>query len=278
MNLSESAQEFYAVFDNCDASSLHEASKSFAKFHGYSYSKNKLCIDNTSQTVMKNMLAKTQNTPDDELDIMRKKRQTALEEFVYIYGGYIAWELKKRWEKAGYREINEQNEFISLGAEQVLNCIIKKLEKDGYKEGTFSHLVNKSIKFKMSDVGKRYKNWSQKEHNTPCISFEEAKDIVGGIIEIADDSDVNDFDSDFDFDEKKLHKVGIENFLKKVRVTKNHEDDFEMLCRLRANKEKAEDIARDMGLSVATVYNRVKDFAAAAWIQYKKYLKEMEKC
>lgn len=271
MPLSDSAKEFYAIFDICDARSLHEASKSYAKFHNYTWSQNKLCIDKTSQTVMRDMLAKTQNTPDD--DIMREKRRTALEEFVYIYGGYIAWELKKRWEKKGYHEIKEKDEFIALAAEQVLNSIIRKLEKEGYKKGTFSHLVHCAIKFKASDVGEKYEVWRKKEHNMSHISFEEAKEIIGGVIDIADDHDSNDFD----FDEKKLHNVGIVNFLKKNRVTKNHEDDCEMLFRLRVNNEKAEDIARDMNLSVSSVYRRVDDFADAAWEQYKKYRKEMEK-
>ena len=270
MNLTESAKEFYAVFDICDASSLHEASKSYAKFHGYSC-RNTLCIDKTSQTVMRDMLAKTQNTPDD--DSMREKRRTALEEFVYIYGGYIAWELKKRWEQKGYREIKEKDEFIALAAEQVLNSIIRKLEKEGHKKGTFSHLVHYAIKLKAIDVGKRYEVWRKKEHNMLYVSFDEAEEIIGGVIDIADDYDSNDFD----FDEKRLHNVGIENFLKMVRVTKNHEDDFEMLLRLRVKKEKPEDIAKDMDLSVASVHRRVKDFADAAWEQYKKYLREMEK-
>ena len=271
MPLSDSAKEFYAVFNICDASNLHEASKSYAKFHNYTWSHNKLCIDKTSQTVMRDMLAKTQNTPDD--DIMRKKRRTALEEFVFIYGGYIAWELKKRWEKKGYREIKEKDEFISLAAQQVLNSIIRKLEKEGYKKGTFSHLVHRAIKLKAIDVGEKYEVWRKKEHNMSYISFEEAEEIIGGVIDIADDHDSNDFD----FDEKKLHNVGIVNFLKKTRVTKNHEDDCEMLFRLRVNNEKAEDIAKDMNLSVSSVHRRVNDFADAAWEQYKKYLRKMEK-
>ena len=271
MNLSESAKKFYEIFDVCDARSLHEASKSYAKFHNYTWSQNKLCIDKTSQTVMNDMLARTQNTPDD--DMMREKRRTALEEFVYIYGGYIAWEIKKRWKQKGYREIKEEDEFIALAAEQVLSGIIRKLEKEGYKKGTFSHLVHRAIKLKMIDVGGKYEVWRKKEHNMSYISFDEAKEIIGGVIDIADDHDSDDFD----FDEKRLHSAGIMNFLKKVRVTKYHEDDFEMLLRLRVNKEKAEDIARDMNLSVSSVYRRVDEFAAAAWEQYKKYLREMEK-
>ena len=196
MNLSDSAKEFYAVFDACDARSLHEASKSYAKFHNYTWSQNKLCIDKTSQTVMNDMLARTQNTPDD--DLMREKRQTALEEFVYIYGGYIAWEIKKRWKQKGYREIKEEDEFIALAAEQVLSGIIRKLEKEGYKKGTFSHLVHRAIKLKMIDVGGKYEVWRKKEHNMSYISFDEAKEIIGGVIDIADDHDSDDFD----FDEK----------------------------------------------------------------------------
>ena len=267
----DSAEKFFAVFNECDARSLYEAAKHYAKFHKNYLSENVVDIDKTSLTMMEKIFAQTKLTPEEEINDMRKKREEAIEHFCYIYGGYIAWKLKLDWERNKFFDIVEKSTFISLATEQVVAALIRKLKKDGYKKGTFSHLVNRSIKNKAKDVADKYARW--KKHNSH-ISFENAEEIIGGVIDIVDD---NGSDSEFeiDFDEKEFEAAAILQILKQVK-TKNSADDYNMFILYRVKNYKLEDIAKKFDISISTASRRITDFANAAKELYTQYLNDME--
>ena len=266
------AEEVFAVFDGCDASSLYEAAKYFAKFHENYLNGSLVNIDKTSHTMMEKMFAKTQFTPDEQIDDMRKKREDAIVHFCYIYGGYIAWKLKCDWDKKGFLDIVEKSEYISLAAEQVVASLIRKLIKDGYREGKFSHLVNKAIKRKSMDVADKYSTWKKHNHN---ISFEKAEEILGGVIELIDDNE-SDSSCDSDVAEKELETAGMLQILKKVK-TKNSADDYNMFILYCFKKQKLGDIAKQFNLSIATVSRRINDFTEAGKKLYRQYKNDMER-
>ena len=227
-------------------------------------------IDKTSQTMMEKILAQTKFTPEEQIDDMRKKREDAIEHFCYIYGGYIAWKLQIDWKKRGFQDIIEKNQYISLAAEQVVAALIRKLQKDGYQKGKFSHLVHRSIKNKSKDVAEKYATWKK---NNPNISFDNAEDIIGGEIDIIYDPDVDIFE--FDVNEKELEAAGILQILKKVK-TRNSADDYNMFILNRIENQKLTDIAKQFDISVATASRRINNFADAALKLYKQYQKDME--
>lgn len=268
--LIDSCEKFFEVFNECDAKSLYEASRQYAEFHKNYLNGKMVDIDKTSQTMMEKILAQTKFTPEEQIDDMRKKREDAIEHFCYIYGGYIAWKLQIDWKKRGFQDIIEKNQYISLAAEQVVAALIRKLQKDGYQKGKFSHLVHRSIKNKGKDVAEKYDTWKK---NNPNISFDNAEDIIGGEIDIIYDPDVDIFE--FDVNEKELEAAGILQILKKVK-TKNSADDYNMFVLNRIENQKLTDIAEQFDISVATASRRINDFADAALKLYKQYQKDME--
>ena len=270
--LIDSAEQFFKVFESCDVQSLYAASRQYAKFHKNYTDGDGVFIDKTSQTMMEKILAQTHSTPQDQVADMRKDREVAIKHFCYIYGGYIAWKLNRDWIKSGFSDIVEKSEFLSLATEQVVAALIRKLQKDGYQEGKFSHLVHRSIKNKSSDVAKKYASWKK---NNNYISFENAKDIIGGEIDLIDDNGAEK-EAVFDVDEKELEAAGILQILKKVK-TKNSADDYNMFILHRVEKQELKDIARLFDLSIPTVSRRINDFADAAIKLYSQYQKDMEK-
>ena len=270
--LIDSAEEFFKICDKSDVRSLYEASRQYAKFHQNYTDGDGVFIDKTSQTMMEKILAQTHSTPQDQVADMRKKREEAIKHFCYIYGGYIAWKLNRDWIKSGFFDIVEKNEFLSLATEQVVRALIRKLQKDGYQEGKFSHLVHRSIKNKSRDVADKYSTW-KKHHN--YISFDNAEDIIGGEIDIIDDNGTGR-EADFDIDEKELESAGILQILKKVK-TKNSADDYNMFILHRVEKQELKDIARLFDLSISTVSRRINDFTDAAIKLYRQYQEDMEK-
>lgn len=267
----ESVKEFYAVLKECDTASLYEAAKAFAKNHrSYSVDDNRLSIDKTSQTVMENMLAKTELTPENEAASMRAQRKTAIWEFCCIYGGYIAYKLQLDCQKKGYSDLAVKDEYIAIGVEQLLAGIIRTLEKNGYKQGTFSHLVNKAIKRKCSDISERYVNWKKKNY-VSVISFENAEAILGGVIELADENGIEYFDDD----EKSLEVAGVFQLLEKVK-TENSADDRNMFILYRIQRHKLADIAAKFEISIATASRRINKFADAAIKLYRQSKKNIE--
>lgn len=269
--LIDSCEKFFEVFNECDAKSLYEASRQYAEFHKNYLNGKMVDIDKTSQTMMEKILAQTKFTPEEQIDDMRKKREDAIEHFCYIYGGYIAWKLQIDWKKRGFPDIIEKDQYISLAAEQVVAALIRKLQKDGYQKGKFSHLVHQAIKNKSKDVAEKYATWKK---NNPNISFDNAEDIIGGVIDIIDDNNSNG-QTDFDIDEKALELSGILQILKKVK-TKNSTDDYNMFVLNRIENQKLADIAKQFDISVATASRRINDFADAALKLYKQYQKDME--
>ena len=179
--------------------------------------------------------------------------------------------MKLDWEKNKFFDIVEKSTFISLATEQVVAALIRKLKKDGYKKGTFSHLVNRSIKNKARDVADKYARW--KKHNSH-ISFENAEEIIGGVIDIVDD---NGSDSDFedDFNEKEFEAAAILQILKKVK-TKNPADDYNMFILHRVKKHNLAEIAEQFDISLSTASRRINDFGDAAKKLYRQYLNDME--
>ena len=265
----DSAEKFFSAFES-SAESLYEAAKHFAAFHENYRSGKLVSIDKTSQTIMEKMQAQTKLTPEDQVDDMRKKREEAIEHFCYIYGGYIAWKLKAHWEASQFGDIVEKDNFISLAAEQVVASLIRSIQKNGYKKGTFSHLVHRAIKNKTKDVAEKYATLKKKNL---YISFDNAKDIIGGVIDIVDDKRADDFE--FDVDEKELDYAGILQILKQVK-TKNSADDYNMFILHRVKKYNLEDIAEQFDISIPTASRRINDFADAALKLYKQYQKDME--
>ena len=265
----DSAEKFFSMFES-SAESLYEAAKHYAAFHENYRSGKLVSIDKTSQTIMEKMQAQTKLTPEDQVDGMRKKREEAIEHFCCIYGGYIAWKLKSDWEKKGFLDIVEKDDFISLAAEQVVASLIRSIQRNGYKKGTFSHLVHRSIKNKTKDVAEKYATWTKKH---PNISFENAEDIIGGVIDIVDDNGADNFE--FDVDEKELEAAGILQILKQVK-TKNSADDYNMFILHRVKKHNLAEIAEQFDISLSTASRRINDFTEAAFKLYKQYQKDME--
>lgn len=265
----DSAGKFFSAFES-SAESLYEAAKHFAAFHENYRRGKSVSIDKTSQTIMEQMQAKTQFTPEDQVDDMRKKREKAIEHFCYIYGGYIAWKLKAHWEASRLGDIVEKDNFISLAAEQVVRSLIRSIQKNGYKKGQFSHLVHCAIKNKAKDVAEKYATWTKKNL---YISFDNAEDIIGGVLEIVDDNGADNFD--FDVDEKELEAAGILQILKKVK-TKNSVDDYNMFILHHVKKHNLADIAEQYEISLSTASRRINDFTEAALKLYKQYQKDME--
>lgn len=267
-----SSEEFFNVLENCDTESLYAASHSFAASHkSYSSGGNGFSIDKTSRTVMGDMLAKTGDTPADQIDDMRSRREKAIEDFCYIYGGYIAYNLRKKLHRMGYKNIPLEDKYISTATGQVLNSIIRNLNRYGYKEGTFSHLVHQSIKNKAIDVKKLYIN--RKKKNPQEISFENAQEILGGKLEV--DGYNGTCEPETDFDERKLEVSGIMQLLKSVK-TKNSADDYNMFILNRIYKHKLQDVAEKFDISIATASRRINDFAVAAITMYNQKKREME--
>ena len=265
----DSAENFFSMFES-SAESLYEAAKHYVAFHENYRSGKLVSIDKTSQTIMEKMQAQTKLTPEDQVDDMRKKREEAIEHFCCIYGGYIAWKLKAHWEASHFGDIVEKDNFISLAAEQVVASLIRSIQKNGYKKGTFSHLVHRAIKNKTKDIAEKYATWKT---NNPLGSFDNAEDIIGGVIDIVDDKRADDFE--FDVDEKELDYAGILQILKKVK-TKNSADDYNMFILHRVKKHNLADIAEKFDISIPTASRRINDFADAALKLYKQYQKDME--
>jgi DNA-directed RNA polymerase specialized sigma24 family protein len=265
----DSAEKFFSSFEST-AESLYEAAKHFAAFHENYRSGKLVSIDKTSQTIMEQMQAQTQFTPEDQVDDMRKKREKAIEHFCYIYGGYIARKLKAHWEASRLGDIVEKDNFISLAAEQVVASLIRSIQKNGYKKGQFSHLVHCAIKNKAKDVAEKYATWTKKNL---YISFDNAEDIIGGVIDIVDDNGADNFD--FDVDEKELDSAGIFQILKQVK-TKNSADDYNMFILHRVKKYPLAEIAEKFNISASTASRRINDFAEAALKLFRQYQREME--
>lgn len=265
----DSAEKFFTVFES-SAESLYEAAKQFAKFHENYRNGNNVSIDKTSQTIMEQIQAQTQFTPEDQVDDMRKKREKAIEHFCYIYGGYIAWKLKAHWERSHFLDIVEKDKFISLATEQVVASLVRSIQKNGYKAGKFSHLVHLAIKNKAKDVAEKYETWKK---NNPLISFNNTEEILGGVIDIVDDNGEDNID--FDVDEKELDSAGIFQILKQVK-TKNSADDYNMFILHRVEKQNLKDIAERFDISTATASRRINDFADEAIKLYKQKQKDME--
>ena len=268
----ESAAELYAILSKCGAEGLYEEAKNCSKKYKHYFDGEYVSIDQTSETAMHDLLQKTVDTPETELDSMREKRKRAFEDLCYIYGGYIAWTLKYKWEKSGFCNIAEKEEYISLATGQLMENIMKTLERDGYKKGTFSHLVRLSISRKFRDLGKKYD--TVKRRNSGNIPIETGGEIIGGAIGVIDENDQDVFN--FDESDRELTAIGILNMLAKVK-TKNSKDDHEMFVRLRIKGHSVEDIASDMGLSQGTVYRRVKNFTTAAIKLFHQYMADLEK-
>lgn len=256
------------VFQTADAASLYEATKFFAKMHGCPA--NQEYIGVTSQTIMRDMLAQTQNTPPEDLQDMRSRREKAIEEFLYIYGGYIAYHLQKNWEKDGLQEIAVKKELLYIATKQILFSLRRNLLEKGYKKGTFSHLIHMAIKNKSKDVKSKYFTWIKK-NPTQDISFENAEDIIGGVIEIFDD---HEFEK-INVNEEELEAAGILQILKKVK-TKNSADDYNMFILCRVKNYKLKDIAEKFEISIPTASRRINDFADAALKLCRQYLKNVE--
>ena len=269
-----SAEELLTFIENSHPETLYLAAKDYARRHKNYLAGGRVAIDATSQTVMGKLLQKTQETPAENLDSMRENRAEALEDFCFIYGGYISMRLKNYWEKEKLPDIPEKEAYIALAARQVVAKVVKTLGKDGYKKGTLHHLIHMACKRKFLDVLEKYGTWQKK--NAGKISFEQAKDILGGEIEIDFDKlgDENGNETIFfdDEEEKELTMAGLLGMLPFVE-TKNTEDDREMFLRLYVRKQKAEDIAKDMEISASTVQRRAKE---VAFIARDLYYKKME--
>lgn len=278
MPVLESVDMFCAYLEKnrAAAESLYAASKWFAKKHkSYSIGKD-LSVDKTSVTVMNNMLAKTQETPFEHLEDMRRKRKAAIDDFCHIYGGYIAFKLKKKADDKGY-EIPEhiEDEYIIRATTLALNYISKQLDRNGYSEGTFSHLVHKTIKIKAKNMFEKYNTFlNNPEKNAHFISItEDTEPILGGILEIENDNNGAET-GDFEFDRDQFDVTSILCILKDVK-TKHSTDDYEMFCLRYIKGWKLEDIAKEFNLTIGTIHNRLNDFAKAALTQHEEKLKEM---
>ena len=267
-----SAEELLTFIENSHHETLYLAAKEYARHHKNYLAGGRVAINATSQTVMGKLLQKTQETPAENLDSMRENRAEALEDFCFIYGGYISMRLKNYWEKEKLPDIPEKEAFIALAARQVVAKVVKTLGKDGYRKGTLHHLIHMACKRKSKDVLEKYGTW--KKNNNGKVSFERAEDILGGEIEIDFDKlgDENGKDTIFfdDNEEKELTMAGLLSMLPYVK-TENTCDDREMFLRLYVKRQKAEDIAEDMGTSPSTVRRHAQDVAfQARELYYKK--------
>ena len=175
-----SAEELLSFIENSHPETLYLAAKEYARHHKNYLAGGRVAINATSQTVMGKLLQKTQETPAEKLDSMRENRAEALEDFCFIYGGYISMRLKNYWEKDGLLDIPEKEGFIALAARQVVAKVVKALDENGYKKGTLHHLIHMACKRKSKDVLEKYGTW--KKDNNGKVSFERAEDILGGKI------------------------------------------------------------------------------------------------
>lgn len=277
MSILESVKAFCSYWEKnrAAAESLYAASKWFAEKHkSYSVGKD-LLIDKTSETVMNNMLAKTCETPVLEQEDMRKKRQEAIDDFCYIYGGYIAFNLNKMADSKDYKTIPEhiKDEYIFQATTLVLDYISKKLNENGYSKGTFSHLVHKTISYKARDLFRNYERYLNDPQKNPTFVpiTDDTEPIIGGIIEIETDNTGTKIS---DFDEDQLNATTILYLLKDVK-TKHSADDYEMFYLRNIEGWKLEEIAKEFNLSVSTIHNRIEGFAKAALEQHEKTLKNL---
>lgn len=265
----DSAKDFLIILKECDAESLYEAARQQAQFHENYLSGKWVSIDKTSLTIMEKIQAQTKSTPADQIAAMRQARTEAIQDFCYMYGGYIALKLKLYWEKHEFRDIVEKNEYISLATEQVVKNLINNLQKNGYRQGTFSHLVHQAIKKKSYTVAGKYKTLMKNNG-----SLYNVEDIADDVDDIPDDNSTAD--SEFEVNEKELEVAGILNILKNVE-TKNSADDYNMFILYHIEKQKLTDIAEKFDISIATASRRIKSFGAAAFKLYKQEQQDMEK-
>lgn len=261
----KAANEFYNVMKECDVQSLYKATQEFGKLHHYLTDDSGVNIDKTSQTIMEAVLESFKNTDDKTAAPVDKQREEKIKDFCYIYGGYIAYRLRCKWIKLKLQDIPVRDELISVATFQVINSCIKSIEKNGYKKGSFSHLIHKSIFNKFIDVQDKYNTWVKK--NSQDTSFETIEDIVGGKVPVEIPVEEED--------ERLLDASGIYGVLKRVK-TKHTQDDYEMFVQYYDQGRTLEELAEEFELSPATVSRRIREFAAAAKEIYEQIQKELE--
>ena len=258
--------DFRRILAACDAENLYEAAREFAARHR-NLPDGKISITSTSQTVMNDMMAKTALTPEDKCKAMRENRKEAISDFCYIYGGYIAYRLKEKL-KIKFPDAVKRDELIAQGTIQILDALLRKLERDGYKRGTFSHLVNCAVKRKAIDISKRYAVW-EKNRGT-AVSFDDIQDILGGAVDIMDENGSGNFD------DRELDFAGILGILKRIKTT-HSADDLEMFIRYHIRNQTLAQISKEFDVPVPTVSRRIIKFQKAAAEFYRRCQDEMER-
>lgn len=121
-----------------------------------------ICIDQTSQTMMDALLAKTEFYPDEDLTEMRRAREEAFLYYFYIYFGNISLRLKGFWKNKALSK-KYRDEWIYNYTMQLMNKCTEKLLREGYKKGKLHHLFNKALKNIVIDLQRGYLKFITKD-------------------------------------------------------------------------------------------------------------------
>ncbi|MBO4304113.1 MAG: sigma-70 family RNA polymerase sigma factor, partial [Lentisphaeria bacterium] len=250
------AKEVYGIIEKIGPESANAAALDFAGKHHYPQDGRSVSIDKTSTTLMGDVLAETKDTPAEELREMRKSREEAFQDFCYIYGGYIAYKLQMKWENSGFGDIFEKEEYLSLAIRQVVEALVRSLQRNGYKKGTFHHLVNTAICNKARDVTDKVATW-RRDHRGD-ISVESCEDILNGKIEISLESSLVAADPGAE-EEKEMDTASIME-IARMLGRRSKSNDYEMFLMYYVKGLNYTDIAEEYGKSVSTVSNRIRIF------------------
>ena len=283
------------IFENVAPKTLFMASKFYAGLHHYSLGNPEPVKINTytSPTLMEAVLVQTEAlTTQTQIQKMRSDRDKAIEEFCYIYGGYIAWKLTSEWARwrlgiegidegsakktkeeyssddqpAFKREDQEAAKIIAAQTLQILNNVINTLKRDGYRKGGLRYLISRAISNRFQNVKSQYFN---RMKNKPQVSLDKILEMVGGEIELVG-IEGNTEPMEESETEKRHRKAIIVYTLLDEIETKVGNDSREMFERYCIAQEKMSDIAKDMGVSIATVSRAVKKVADAVRVLYKE--------
>lgn len=284
------------IFETADPRSLYIASQYYAALHHYNPGNPEPVKINTytAQTLMDAVVAQTAAlTSQNQIQQMRSARDKAITEFCYIYGGYIVWKLTSEWfkwrrsiepydeesgkkskeeyspddQEAFKREDQDVAGIIAAQTLQILNNVINTLKRDGYQKGKLRYLISCAISKRFLNVKGQYFNRMKKKPQTG--SLDKILEMVGGEIELAG---IEGYTEPMEESEaEKRHRKAIVIYTLLGEVEKDLGTNYrEMFERYYIRQEKQSEIARDMGVSVATVSRAVQKVADAVLALYNE--------
>lgn len=203
-----------------------------------------ICIDQTSQTMMDAIFAKTEFCPDEDLTEMRRAREEAFLYYFYIYFGNISLRLKGFWDKKRAWSKKYRDKLIHDATMTLMSKCTEKLLREGYKKGKLHHLFNKALKNIVIDLQRGYLKFITKE----------VKKIVAPLP-----------DPGFNKEDFKRLYVAINEV--KTRRTK---DDKEIFYYHFGQGMTFRAISEEMGIPQSTVGRRAKSFLKLVKEKYKE--------